>query len=501
MTASQEVEQSGSEGLHLISSAFMSVSTIDAQDAIAIFRAKAERMPRDRTSSLLSEQYGITMKAVRDIWNLRTWAWTTMPFWTKSDLSQFLQKHLCDKCRSNGVQSIASACSLCATPRRRGRPSPGGAAATNATVERVLQDSKAADAMGAAAFSEKQMQPATAMLNAYKPTTPAVRHNQQQGLSAGERGWAQQGTGGVSAPVRANTVHMGMPTSNTMGSAWNHVGRDCRPNWGDKMQMRYDAGYDFEGRDQCEKQQTFTYKGLLDSDGMAQMWACEPPSDSRYDNLGYTCYTASKFHGACDSIYSRYEQGCADVPDACHTSGTSSSNFPYVSRAPISKNELSIRGLDQGGRGRVSQLDLDEPEMRRHNFESSQQLGKEARQTCERPTDSWHTLPVFHDSTTSMISNASTACLGGEFMQSSSKTPRHGVKFDEHTSASIDEWLRNEGSYSMCTAAVQALAHPQPTIGELHMNASTWEMEEQRWNLWSPAAAGPRFHSQTHNYK
>ena len=49
---------------------FKSVSTLDAQDAIAIFRTKEQHTPRDQTSSFLAEQHGITMKAVRDIWYL-----------------------------------------------------------------------------------------------------------------------------------------------------------------------------------------------------------------------------------------------------------------------------------------------------------------------------------------------------------------------------------------------------------------------------------------------
>jgi len=45
-----------------------------------IYLAKAWRTPRDSTSAQLAAQYGITMKAVRDIWNQRTWPWVTMPY-------------------------------------------------------------------------------------------------------------------------------------------------------------------------------------------------------------------------------------------------------------------------------------------------------------------------------------------------------------------------------------------------------------------------------------
>jgi hypothetical protein len=509
VTASQEVEQSGSEGLHLISSAFMSVSTIDAQDAIAIFRAKELRMPRDRTSAVLSEQYGITMKAVRDVWNLRTWAWSTMPFWTKRDLHKFLQKHLCDKCRRNGVQSVASACSLCATPRRRGRPSAGAAVATTA-VERVLQDSKAAEvAMGAAAFLEKQVPDAPATPIACNPTTPAMR-----------------------------------------------------------LQTRYAAGYDLEGRDQCKQQQTFTFPF---ESPQAQMWACEPPSDSRHDHDFGCAKAASNLHSARDSRYSRNKQDCAGMPEACHSSFISSSNASYnVSRAPrnIINTKASMWGLDQGGRGEVSQQGQDEQEEMPRRFESQmpalvcsyappsdsrydnvcyakaasnvygardsrysrheqdcvdmpeachssypswssssnasytvsrasrnisnntacmwgldqdrggvsqqgqdeqelrrfmprRQLEHETQETCELSTHSWHKKPVFNSSTSSMISNASTAYMPppGGWEEAS----RDCITFDEHTAASIDECVRHESSNSMCTAAISmpVQGHPQ----------------------------------------
>jgi len=98
------------------------VATLDKEAAIAIYLAKASRTPRDRTSAALAAQYNITMKAVRDVWNLRTWTWKTMPYWTRSDQERFMRKHLCAQCRDKGVQTLAAACKTCARPRRRGRP-------------------------------------------------------------------------------------------------------------------------------------------------------------------------------------------------------------------------------------------------------------------------------------------------------------------------------------------------------------------------------------------
>jgi hypothetical protein len=484
----------------------MSVSTLDAQDAIAIFRAREQRMPRDRTSALLSEQYGITMKAVRDVWNLRTWTWTTMPFWTKRDLSQFLQKHLCDKCHRNGVQSIASACSLCATPRRRGRPSPGGAAATTA-VERVWQDSKAADAMGEASILEKQVQEAPAMPIVYKPTTPAMRLQIQYADGFDFKGrdqckqqqtftctfespqaptWAYEPQRGASNSRHDNFGYakaesnfygacdaiysrneqdcVGVPEAChsslyiSSSNASYTVSRAPRNISNNKASM---SGLDQGGRGvlqqgQDEKEMARRFKSPMP----ALVGACEPQVDSRYDRFEYAKAASTNFYGDRDSIYSRNEQDCVGVPEACHssyTSWSSSSNASYtVSRAPrnMSNNKASMWGLDQGGRGEVSQQGQDEQEMRR--FLTRRQLEYESREPCEMSTHFWHTQPVFNTSTSSMISDASTAYGGGG--------SRQCVKFDEHTAASIDECLKHESSNSMCAAAVGIQGHPQGSI-------------------------------------
>jgi len=113
------------------------VATLDQQAAIAIYLAKAARSPRDSTSSTLATQYNITMKAVRDVWNLRTWPWATMPYWTRSDYEKFMRKHLCTQCHSRGVRSLLSACKKCAGPRRRGRPFQGKSSSTSGQQPRT----------------------------------------------------------------------------------------------------------------------------------------------------------------------------------------------------------------------------------------------------------------------------------------------------------------------------------------------------------------------------
>ena len=98
---------------------------LDAQAAIDIFMRKKTRVSRDATTAELAARYNITMKAVRDVWNMRTWVKTTMPYWDQSDLKTFLGKHLCTACRARGVSSFAAACSSCSRPRPRARrPAP-----------------------------------------------------------------------------------------------------------------------------------------------------------------------------------------------------------------------------------------------------------------------------------------------------------------------------------------------------------------------------------------
>ena len=93
--------------------------------AIQIFEAKADREVRDTLAASVATQFGITAKAVRDIWNLRTWVQTTEPYWTQADHDHFLTKRpsrLCEACKARDVRSRSKACEICAGPPRRGRP-------------------------------------------------------------------------------------------------------------------------------------------------------------------------------------------------------------------------------------------------------------------------------------------------------------------------------------------------------------------------------------------
>ena len=80
---------------------------------------------RDTLAASVAAQFGITAKAVRDIWNLRTWVQTTKPYWTQADHDFYLTKRpsrLCEACKARDVRSRSKACEICAGPPRRGRP-------------------------------------------------------------------------------------------------------------------------------------------------------------------------------------------------------------------------------------------------------------------------------------------------------------------------------------------------------------------------------------------
>ena len=81
------------------------VCTITEEEAVIIFRAnKAERVKRDRLASRLADEYGITAKAVRDIWSLRTWIRATKPHWTSNDHARSVNK------RAPGFAQLHRAC-------------------------------------------------------------------------------------------------------------------------------------------------------------------------------------------------------------------------------------------------------------------------------------------------------------------------------------------------------------------------------------------------------
>ena len=86
-----------------------SMNRISTDDAIAVFTAKT-RARDPSLSSDLARKYGISPKAVRDIWNLRTWWTVTWPFWSAAHKDKFRKKlssmAMCVGCRSTWLKTI-----------------------------------------------------------------------------------------------------------------------------------------------------------------------------------------------------------------------------------------------------------------------------------------------------------------------------------------------------------------------------------------------------------
>ena len=53
---------------------------------------QATSFPRDGTSALLAKKFQVSLKAIRDVWNLRTYTSVTMPYWTRDDRASFIRK-------------------------------------------------------------------------------------------------------------------------------------------------------------------------------------------------------------------------------------------------------------------------------------------------------------------------------------------------------------------------------------------------------------------------
>lgn len=92
------------------------------EQVLEIYNAKQAHLRGDDVAVKLSQQYQITPKTIRDIWNFRSWKETTRPHWTDKDKREYMKKHGCFNCRNNGVQTIDEACNACKAPVKLGRP-------------------------------------------------------------------------------------------------------------------------------------------------------------------------------------------------------------------------------------------------------------------------------------------------------------------------------------------------------------------------------------------
>ena len=76
-----------------------SPTKLNKAHALAIFQAKRCKIAgrRSSLSAALGRRYGMTAKAVRDVWNGRTWAKVTEPFWTAEERKAYqARKMQCD---------------------------------------------------------------------------------------------------------------------------------------------------------------------------------------------------------------------------------------------------------------------------------------------------------------------------------------------------------------------------------------------------------------------
>ena len=65
---------------------------LTAADAARIFKTKYQKSAK--TSKMLASKYGVTAKAIRDVWSLKTWTLITMPYWSEEDRNHFAKMPL-----------------------------------------------------------------------------------------------------------------------------------------------------------------------------------------------------------------------------------------------------------------------------------------------------------------------------------------------------------------------------------------------------------------------
>jgi hypothetical protein len=88
--------------------------TLTDKDARSIYQVKRQRKSR-HDAARLAGHYGITAKAIRDVWNHRTWVRATVSLWTVEDKKKYVSKKLCSACCDAGVSLVKStaACTTC----------------------------------------------------------------------------------------------------------------------------------------------------------------------------------------------------------------------------------------------------------------------------------------------------------------------------------------------------------------------------------------------------
>ncbi|EKX46370.1 hypothetical protein GUITHDRAFT_107978 [Guillardia theta CCMP2712] len=94
-------------------------ATISGEEAREIFSRKpVDTGLTTRASIILSKSFHISPKAVRDIWNKRTWVRETLSLWTPEELHRYAQSKRCP-IAEDGICPFGE---LCNCRKRPGRP-------------------------------------------------------------------------------------------------------------------------------------------------------------------------------------------------------------------------------------------------------------------------------------------------------------------------------------------------------------------------------------------
>ena len=116
---------SGITCLHSLAPAGVCIITVEA--ARKIFLSRTMRRNNDGLASRLGQDFGISAKAVRDIWRLRTWTRATRPYWTPEDMRNHLKKNLtstqaCKAHQTNRGRMCMHASRACFTTSSQRKP-------------------------------------------------------------------------------------------------------------------------------------------------------------------------------------------------------------------------------------------------------------------------------------------------------------------------------------------------------------------------------------------
>jgi len=103
-------------------------TNFDDETVVDIFLAKRRSRGRDAgtMSNHFADAHAISAKAVRDIWNMRTWKRVTKPHWDAADHQMALDRELCRACRLKGVTSLETACQTCQKKPKKHKDSDEG---------------------------------------------------------------------------------------------------------------------------------------------------------------------------------------------------------------------------------------------------------------------------------------------------------------------------------------------------------------------------------------